>query len=240
MTILLWAHGGSVFGSDRLSRLNDDRAEDAMRYMLELGKWMPPAVTTWDWNGAVSSFARGDVGVALMSGEYFPGLDDPASSKIVELAEPAPCPKETALRSPADCGFEESPGISRQGGSCLGISRYSKKQDAAWLLLQWATSSDITTRASLLGGGSSPIRASNYADPRTKARARVMVGTTRQFPVALDAIRHRMGTDPHLPAFDDLVSALAVELGKLTTGQQNMKTTLNTMARAADAIAKNR
>ena len=67
-----------------------------------------------------------------------------------------------------------------------------------------------------------------------------MVGTTRQFPMALDAIRHRMGTDPHLPAFDDLVSALAVELGKLTTGQQNMKTTLNTMARAADAIAKNR
>lgn len=237
-SVLLWAHGGSVYGADGRSRLNDDRAAAALSYMRELGKWMPPAVTTWGWDEAALSFAQGNVGIALLSGEYFPGFDSPATSQIVGLAEPAPCPREIALRPPEECGFEETPGISRQGGSCIGISRYCKQPDAAWVLLQWATSSDVTTRASLLGGGSSPIRSSNYSDPRILARAKVRPGTTRHFPVALDAIRKRMGTDPHLPRFDELVTALSIELGRFTTSQQDIKTTLKAMDRAANALAR--
>ena len=235
MTAWLWAHGGSVFGADEKSTLTDDKAMTGLQYMMELGKYMPPGATTWDWSGEADAFTQGLAGIYICWGEFFPSFDDPEKSKIVGMAEAAACPKEDALRTKAECGFDETPGISHQGGSSLAISKYSKNVDAAWIFLQWATSSDITTRASILGGGATPIRKSNFTDPRTVANNKVMAGTTRHFAVTLDAIENRMGTEPHLPAWASLsVDSFAVELGKLTTGQQDIKTTLTNMATAAD------
>lgn len=230
-----WAHGASIFGADEVSNLNDERGIAAANYMLELGKYMPPGVTTWDWSGEGDSFAQGLAGIYISWGEFFPGFDDPSRSKIVGLAEAAPCPKEIALRTKAECGFDETPGISHQGGSSLAISRYSKNIDAAWIFLQWATSADITVRASILGGGASPTRRSTFTDPRTLEFNKVVPGTTRHFAVTLDAIENRMGTEPHHPAWAALsVDSFAVELGKMTTGQQDVKTTLDNMKAAAD------
>jgi multiple sugar transport system substrate-binding protein len=65
--------------------------------------------------------------------------------------------------------------------------------------MQWATSADITARASLLGGSASPVRQSNFDALWIKAKATVGIGTTRHFGVTLDAITHRMETESHLP-----------------------------------------
>jgi multiple sugar transport system substrate-binding protein len=231
----LWAHGGSFFGPDRRPAINDERALAAMEFMMELGKYMPPEATTWDWEAAAVSFAQGRAGIFINAAEWFSVFDDPSRSKIVGLVEAAPCPAELALRPKSACSFDERPGFSRQGGSYLSISKYSENIAAAWIFLQWATSSDVTTRACLLGGGASPVRRSNFEDPRIKAKAKVGVGTTRQFGVVRDAIENRMGTEPHLPAWPSLsVDHFALELGKLTTGQQDIKTTLDKMARHAE------
>jgi len=104
--------------------------------------------------------------------------------------------------------------------------------------MQWATSSDVTTRASLLGGGASPVRRSNFDDPRIKAKAKVGIGTTRHFSVTRDAINNRMGTEPHLPAWPVLVDRFAIELGKMITGQQGIRATLDIMAKHADAAVR--
>lgn len=237
MTTWLWGHGGSFFHHDGTPAIDDDKAAAGLEYMLELGKNMPPGVTTWDWFGEAASFAQGRAGIYIGIGEFFPSYDDPTTSRIVGLAEPAPSPAALALRSPAECGFDETPGMSHHGGSSLAISRYSKNIEAAWIFLQWATSPDVTTRASLLGGGASPIRYSNYSDPRIKEKARVTKGTTRHFNVTLKAILNHLGTEPHLPAWPTLSIEFAVELGKLTTGQQSVKTTLDKMAAKARRAA---
>ena len=92
----------------------------------------------------------------------------------------------------------------------------------------------------MLGGGANPVRKSNFTDPRIVANNKVMAGTTRHFAVTLDAIENYMGTEPHLPSWASLsVDSFAVELGKMTTKQQDVKTTLDNMAKAAnDAAAK--
>ncbi|MGD9163660.1 MAG: extracellular solute-binding protein [Chromatiales bacterium] len=233
MTTWLWGHGGAFFNLDGTPAINDEQAVTGMEFMMELGRNMPPGVTTWDWFGEAQNFARGRAGIYIGIGEFFPSYDDPATSSIVGLTEPSPSPTALALRRPDQCGFDEVPGMSHHGGSSLAISRHSKNIEAAWVFLQWATSSDITTRASLLGGGASPIRFSNYNDPRIKAKARVTQGTTRHFDVTLDAIMNHLGTEPHLPAWPSLSIDFAVELGKMTTGQQDIKATLDNMASMA-------
>lgn len=239
MTAWLWAHGGSIYREDGKPAINDEKAAAAMAYMLKLADYMPPESTTWDWFGEKNSFAEGRAGIYISYGSLFPSYDDPEQSKIVGLAEPAPCPKEFALRPESECGFDEKPGFSHQGGSCMAISRYSKHIDSAWVFLQWATSADVATRASVLRGVSSMVRKSTYDDPRIKEKARVTVGTTRHFEVVKDAILNRMGSEPHLPAWPELSEKVfPLELGRMTTGQQTIKVTLDNMAVAALRVAE--
>jgi len=238
MTTWLWAHGGSIFGADGHPLINDERAHAAMEYMLGLGKYMAPGVTSWDWFGEADSFARGEAGIMTSWSEYFSLFDDPDKSKIVGLAQAAPCPKPDMLRSADQCGFGEVPGMSHQGGSSLAISRYSKNIDAAWIFLQWATCADVTARACVLSGAGNHVRRSNFTDARVKDNARVQACTTRHFDVALDATLHHMGTEPHLPGWAALaVDSFAVELGKMTTGQQTISKTLANMYKAAEICA---
>ncbi|MEM4644075.1 MAG: sugar ABC transporter substrate-binding protein [Candidatus Methanomethylicaceae archaeon] len=238
MTMFLWGHGGSIYNSEGKATINDERAVAAMEYMLELGKYMPPGVVTWDWSGEADAFAQGLAGFYTSWGEFFPSFDDPQKSKIVGLAEPLRVPAAIALRKKEECGFDETPGVSHQGGSSLALSKYSKNKEAAWIFMQWATSADIMVRASLLGGGATPMRFSSFTDPRILENNKVMPGTTRHFEVTKEAILNYMGTEPHLPAWASLsVDSFAVELGKMTTGQQDIKTTLDKMAKAANEAA---
>jgi multiple sugar transport system substrate-binding protein len=234
----VWAHGGSFFGLDNRPAINDDRAAAGIEFMRALAKYTPPEAITWDWTGAAKSFVEGRAGMYINAGEWFSLCDDPAQSKVVGLVEAAPCPAERALRPASQCSFDETPGFSRQGGSYLGLSMYSKRPDAAWILMQWATSSDITSRASLLGGSASPVRRSNFDDPRIKAKTGVGTGTTRHFGVTLDAINNRMGTEPHPPAWPTLIDRFAVEMGKMITGQQGIRATLDSMAKQADQAVR--
>ncbi len=234
----LWAFGGSVFGPDEQPAIHDEKAIAGLEYMMELGQYMSPQSLISDWDGQAAIFAQGKAGIYISAGEYFPVFDDPQSSNIVGLAEAAPCPKEMALRLPSECSFGEVPGISRQGGSCLMLSRYSKNIDAAWIFLQWITSPEMSLLASI-ESGSSGIRRSTYEHPLTQQKAKVAPGTTRHMGVVLDAILNRMGTEPHLPNWVQLATGdFPVELGKMVTQQQSVKTTVNQMAKLTSAVVQ--
>jgi multiple sugar transport system substrate-binding protein len=219
MTAYVWSHGGSVFTADGMCSLNDEQAITGVDYMRELQEYMPSAVTTYDWGGQFTAIQQGQGGQVMTWGEDFPGWDDPANSKVSGLMQPAPLPANAAQRAPEEAGFEEIPDLGHQGGSTYCLSKYSKTADAAWVFLQWATSSNTQTLASVIGGGASPMRQSTFDDPRVKAEEEVGAGTTRHFPQMLEVITNRMGTEPHLPQWPLIATdVIAVELGKLTTG----------------------
>jgi multiple sugar transport system substrate-binding protein len=236
-TAWLWSQGGSVFNPDGECVVNDENGIAGLEYLMELKKYMPPGATTWDWSGEANAFAQGKGGLYTAWGEFFPLYNTPDKSVVVKKVYPADPPKEKALRSPEDSGFEETPGIAHQGGSVYAMSAYSNNKDALWVFLQWATSSDVQTRGSLLGGGASPMRQSTFDDSRIKETQKPG-GLTQHFPVQERAIKTRMGTEPHLPSWPKIANEVfAVELGKLVTGEQNIATTANNMKKGADRKA---
>jgi multiple sugar transport system substrate-binding protein len=239
-TAWLWAHGGSVFNREGAVVVNDAAGLRGLEYMLSLKPYMPPGVTTWDWSGEAEAVAQGIVGIYISWGEFFPLYDTPGKSKVVGLMEAAEPPKEYALRPRSQTGYEEKPGISHQGGSVMALSRYTKRLEAAWIFLQWITSSEQIIRGSLLGGGASPVRYSAFTDSRTKAAAKVQPGTTRHFPATLAAIKKRMGTEPHLPPWPEIANdVFAVELGKLVTGEyKSPKEAADVMKRRAEEVVR--
>ncbi len=219
-TAWLWANGGSIFDKNRMFSGNDAAGMKGLEFMLELVEYMPPDAKTWTWDGESQSVAQGLAGHVISWGEFFPGFDG-GDSKVAGLMEAVRPPKETALRSPEDSGFNEIPHIGHQGGSSIALSRYSKNPDAAWLFMQWVTSKDVVARSSTVGGGASPVRLSAFKDPRVLAAAKPGAGTTRHFPAIEWTINNRMGSEPSdLPSWAEIANnVIPVELGKLLVGQ---------------------
>jgi len=168
--------------------------------------------------------------------EFFPGFDDPANSMVAGLVEAADCPREDRRLTRAECGYDETPGISRQGGSCLALSKYAPNADAAWIFMQWATSADVTARANAQGSNT-PTRKSNYADRRVKDTNKPGLGTTRHFEVTRRAIETRMGSGPRLPVWTALANEVnAVEYGRMTTRQQSIEQTLKVIQAKTEKV----
>jgi len=239
-TAWLWGHGGGIFNADGRFSGNDEQGLAAMEYWTRLWKTMPPGVTGWTWDGQGQSIMQGVAATMMSWGEFFPAFDDPAASKVSGLMEAVRCPQPIALRSPADCGFGEIPGIGHQGGSSLAVSKNAKSPDAAWIFMQWATCADTQALITRLGGGTGPTRQSVYDDPRVKENARVGPGTTRHLDVVRDTIAMDMGSEPDLPQWAELSNdTIPVRLGQYFAGEYgSAKECMDDIAQAADEIVQ--
>lgn len=147
-------------------------------------------------------------------------------------------PAPYSLRPASECGYGESPGSVRQGGSSIAISKNSKNKEAAWVFLQWLTSKDINARSTLIGGSSSAVRTSTFDDPRITSRSKLVgPGTTRHLEIVKDSILHNLGNDPSHPNWSEISrDHFTVELGRMVTDQQTVTETAKALEKAAMRI----
>lgn len=219
-TQAVWGHGGSIFRKDGTFSGNDAEGIAGLKWYQELLANAPASSLESTWDGQWQMMNSGQVAMVQSWNEFFPGLDAD-DSKVRGLWEmTAPLQGPHTLRSRDDAGFGEIPQWGHQGGSSIALSKYSKNVDAAWLFMQWVCSKDIMARLTL-GGGFAPMRNSSFADPRIKAKEKVVAGTTRHLPVVLDTIENYMASEPDMPLWAGLSSnEIPTELGKLLTGQE--------------------
>jgi len=232
-TQVVWNEGGSIFGKDKKFSGNDEAGIRGLEVYQEWLKNSPPESTNSTWDGQWQMGASGQVALINSWDEFFPGwdADDSKVKGLWQIKRPIQGKK---LRAAADAGFGEIPNWGHQGGSILGLSKYSKNIDAAWIFMQWACSKDIMVRCTL-GGGFAPMRLSSFADPRVKEKEKVMAGTTRHLPVVKEVIDNDMASEPDMPlwaGFSD--NEIPVNLGKLLTGQDYRGSAKKCM----DAVAK--
>ena len=240
-TQAVWGHGGSIFTKDKKFSGNDEKGIAGLKWYQELLKIAPPNSTASTWDGQFEMMHAGQCALVQSWDEFFPGLDAD-DSKVKGLWQPAkPLQAAAGLRAPADAGFGEIPNLGHQGGSIMSLSKYSKNQDAAWVFMQWACCSEIMTRCTL-GGGFAPMRESSFADPRVKAKAKVMPGTTRHLDTVKWTIDNVMASEPDMPLWAGFsTNELPTELGKLLTNQAyngDAKACMDAVAAQIDAKVK--
>jgi multiple sugar transport system substrate-binding protein len=218
-TAAVWGHGGSIFGKDKKFKGNDEQGIKGLQWYQEMLKNAPPQSTASTWDGQFQMMHAGQVALVNSWDEFFPGLDAD-DSKVKGLWEPLhPISSMSGVRPVAEAGFGEIPNVGHQGGSILGLSKYSKNLDAAWVFMQWACSKEIMTRCTLLGGFA-PMRISSFEDPRVKAKAVVGPGTTRHLETVKWTIDNVMASEPDMPLWAGFSNnEIPVELGKLLTNQ---------------------
>src|SRR5205085_7364219 len=109
MTAYVWGHGGSVVTADGTCSLNDAKAIAGIDYLRELQTYMPGAVTTYDWDGQATAIQQGQGGQVLTWSENFPCCDDPTTSRVSGLMQPAVPPPAAELPPPDPAGTEARP-----------------------------------------------------------------------------------------------------------------------------------
>jgi len=135
----LSSFGGKLWnfdGHQLTSALDSPEAGEALQNYVQSVPYADPGSPTFTWDEVNVDMEHGLVGTATQfnSFEYF--VDDQYRSQVSGTV-----------------GFSQNPAgragsFSTFGGSGIGVSRYSKHPEAAWLWLQWATC--LGTQQSLL------------------------------------------------------------------------------------------
>jgi multiple sugar transport system substrate-binding protein len=220
---VLWAYGGDYFdkgaevgrfGSDDpgdplLDRPEAVEAADMYRKLVSVAH---PGSKGWDWDGVGEAFAAGEIAMAAEWHEFAASFE--ASPKLKGKVGYAPLPKGPKRRA------------DMYGGTGIGINGVSpeRKQKAAWLFVNWATSqkTQLANLKSKVGGGT-PTRESIYKLPEVeKARK-----PPSKMPNILttDAVfeawkPENIGLRPKIAAWNECDTAIFTQLSKMLAGQQ--------------------
>ena len=148
----LWSYDGEQL----TSALDSPEALAALENYVRFNPYSEPSSPYNTWDDVTMYLEHGYVGTALQfnSFEYF--MNDKYRSTVV-----------------GKIGYNQNPAgkagsFSTFGGSGLGVSRYSRNPEAAWLWLQWATSLGAQEAMFLSSFHAFPSRFAVFDEPTVK------------------------------------------------------------------------
>ncbi|MBV8652400.1 MAG: extracellular solute-binding protein, partial [Alphaproteobacteria bacterium] len=153
-TNFLLGWGDAPIGPDGTLPDGPDAVAAAAYYKRIVKDYGPPGVVQFNWNECQSLFALGRAAMWIDGIGFALPLEDPTKSKIVGKVGYSVMPK----------GPKEQ--HSALFGDAMAVSAMTKKKEAAWFYVQWATNKQNQAR-SLLGGYGSPGRNSAFAAAST-------------------------------------------------------------------------
>ncbi|HXW36794.1 MAG TPA: extracellular solute-binding protein [Nitrososphaerales archaeon] len=117
----------NIDGSTISPNLTDDAVVSALENFVRFQPMADPGSPTYTWDDVFNSLAHGLSASALLWNDYQSWIDDPSRSIAA-----------------GKFGFQRNPSgpsgsFSTFGGAGVGVSKFSKNPEAAWLWLQWAT-----------------------------------------------------------------------------------------------------
>jgi len=146
------ALGGEYVDKNWNPTVNSDiGVKSLVQYARILQNSGPPGAATWTWEEAEVSMAQGKVAIICDASNLASRISDPTTSKVIGKIVFAPYPG----------GW---PGLS-QWSSFISALVPKKRQEAAWLFMQWMNSKEIVLRGALLGLVPEPPLKSLYTNP---------------------------------------------------------------------------
>ena len=211
---LLWAFGGDIFDAQGRPNLVSPEAIEALRFMVELGKYSPPGYAGFNAAEVSAQLLQGTAVMSINWPAWIAAMDDPSKSKVTGKIEFAPMP---AARLP---------GVAELGAWLLAIPAGSAHRDLASDFIAWATEPAQMTQAALRGNP--PTRRSIFQSPD-------LIKKFRAFPAqlaALEAARPR----PRTTQWNEIENAFGVSLSQANSGAATPEAAMQQANREIDGI----
>lgn len=209
---ILWAFGGDLLGPDGAPRLDTPEAHAALAFMVEMGRFTPSGYVSFNADEVAAHLLQSTAAMSINWPSWISAMDDPAKSRVVGKIAFAPMPGE------------REPGRSALGNWLLGIPAGSRRIEAAFAFLRWATDPPRMRRAA--ERGNPPTRRSIFLDPELNRRFRA-------YPVQLAALENGRPR-PRTPHWNEIENVFGVLVSKANAGSISVD---GALARAQREIA---
>jgi multiple sugar transport system substrate-binding protein len=198
--------GGKVFDANWNPIVNNDAALSALAFMKEAVEYGAPGIPGFDAGSMDNSYLQGEA-VFYIDHDKIAGLArDPSQSKVVGKVGYALHPKEKMYSA-------------ETGGFGIGIPANSANKEAAFLLMQWATSKEMGVRVAEAGGMA--VRNSVYDAPQLQAKY-------PEFKVLVEQIKYAdPDWRPIIPEWGEINQTIGVAVNQVLTGEKSAKAAMD-------------
>ena len=210
---LLWAFGGDVLDAGGKPACDSPAAVDALRFMLELGKYSPPGYAGFNADEVSAHLLQATAAMSINWPAWIAAMDDPAKSKVVGKIGFSPMPS----------GRE--PGVGELGSWLIAVSAASRHTADAFDFLYWATDAAQMKEAALRGNP--PTRRSVFQAPD-------LIAKFRAFPAQLASLESARPR-PRTPEWNEIENSFGIYLSQANAGAMDPAAA---MRAASDAISK--
>lgn len=211
---LFWAFGGEMFDARGNATVNTPESLAALRFMIELGKYAPPAYPSFNADEVSAHLLQATAAQSINWPAWIPAMDDPAKSKVAGQIAYAPIPGATR------------PGAAEIGNWLLGIPARSRNVDTARDFIFWATAAAQMRLAA--SRGNPPTRHSLFADPELRAKFRAYAVQEE----SLAKSRPR----PRTPYWNEIENSFGIYLSKANSGNMTPEAAMQHADREIQAI----
>lgn len=213
---VLWAFGADLLGPDGAPRLDTRQAEEALSFMVEMGRYTPPGYASFNADELAAHLLQSTAAMSIKWPAWILAMDNPAQSRVAGKVEFAAMPGE------------REPGRSALGNWLLGIPAASRRIDAAFSFIRWASGAEQMKRVA--ERGNPPTRRSVFLDPELRRRFRA-------YPVQLAALEGARPR-PRTPHWNEVENVFGVMISKANAGSITVKEALARAQREIAAIQR--
>lgn len=211
----LYSFGGDIFDDKWQITFNSQQGMDALQLFVDLLKWEPPGVATYDSAEQGACYLQGNCITNIEWTGWISQAEDPTKSKVVGKTGWALTPKKVRH-------------ASQIGNWVMGIGAGSKNSDGALKFLDWFLSDDVQTDLAKRKGV--PVKTAAYDDPALQ----------KEFPW-LPTVKEALANSvarPRTPEWPKVEDILGLHLNMALSGQEDVKTALNKAATEATDYLK--
>ena len=202
---IFWAFGGEMFDSNGKPTVNTAEGVEALKFMLELGKYSPPGYASFNADDVGAHLLQGTAAMSINWPAWISPFSDPAKSKVIGKMSFTTLPGA------------RKPGQAEIGNWLIAIPRDARDPESAMDFLLWATSAREMKRSALIGNP--PTRRSVFTDPELVAKFPSYPAQLR----SLETSRPR----PRTPLWNEIENAFGIFLSKANSGELSAEDAMN-------------
>jgi multiple sugar transport system substrate-binding protein len=202
---IFWAFGAEMFDAGGKPQVNSPEGINALRFMLELGRYAPPGYASFNADEVSAHLLQGTAAMSINWPAWISSFNDAAKSKVMGKME-----------------FTQLPGAHVEGRAEIGnwliaIPRDARNKESAFDFLVWATSTEQMKRSALRGNP--PTRRSVFTDAE-------LVAKFPAYPVQLRSLENSRPR-PRTPLWNEIENTFGIFLSKANAGELSPEDAMN-------------
>jgi multiple sugar transport system substrate-binding protein len=210
---IFWSFGAEMFDAAGKPTVNSPEGINALRFMLELGKYAPQGYASFNASEVSAHLLQGTAAMSINWPAWIGAFNDAEKSKVLGKMSFGALPRAKAE------------GRAEIGNWLIGIPRGSRNADAAFEFLLWATAADQMKKSALIGNP--PTRRSVFNDA-------ALLSKFPAYPAQLRSLETSKPR-PRTPQWNEIENVFGIFLSRANSGDMTAEDAMNS---ANEEIAK--